>query len=153
MPDVKAINAASLGRIASSDATPALSPRNLSIGSTSPDTAQFASLLAKSGSKNSAQTPEQKARSAAEQFVAVALVQPLLKQLRETNNAAPPFAPTSGEKQFQSLYDAEIAQRMVKAAHFPLVDRLSNDLLKKQAPKAGLPKPKAAVAPSVELTG
>ena len=76
-------------------------------------------------------TPAQRAREAAEQFVTVSLVQPLLKQLRESNHAAPPFAPTDGEKQFRALTDATLAQNIVKAKQFPVVDRVAADLLKR----------------------
>lgn len=77
------------------------------------------------------ESPEIAARRSAEQFVAMTLVQPLLKQLRETSQAAPPFAPTQGEKQFQGVMDAELAQRIVGAANFPLVDRLAQDMLRR----------------------
>lgn len=90
----------------------------------------FASVLGRVETKPG-ETPDQLARRSAEQFVSMALVQPLLKQLRESNHTAPPFAPSQGEKQFQSLMDAEVAQRMVRAAHFPLVDRLARDMLNK----------------------
>lgn len=90
----------------------------------------FASVLGRVQTKPG-ETPDQLARRSAEQFVSMALVQPLLKQLRESNHTAPPFAPSQGEKQFQSLMDAEVAQRMVRAAHFPLVDRLARDMLSK----------------------
>jgi Rod binding domain-containing protein len=76
-------------------------------------------------------TPAAKARDVAEQYVSIALVQPLLKQLRETSNAAPPFAPTQAEKQFRALTDADLAQRIVRAKQFPLIDRLARDLLKR----------------------
>jgi len=68
------------------------------------------------------------ARDAAERFVAMALVHPLLKEFRESNQAAPPFAPTEAEKQFGALLDAELANRVVRAAGFPLVDRLAREL-------------------------
>lgn len=72
-----------------------------------------------------------KVREAAENFVSMALVQPVFKQLRSTNNAAPPFAPTKAEQQFQSLIDARLAQKLVKSSNWPLVDRLAQDMLKK----------------------
>lgn len=90
----------------------------------------FASVLGRVQTRPD-ESVEDLARRSAEQFVAMALVQPLLKQLRDSNHAAPPFAPSQGEKQFQSLMDAEVAQRMVRAAHFPLVDRLAQDMLTK----------------------
>ena len=129
---------------------PASSPYALSGARTGPISSSgsdFSSILARADRKTNA-TPAERARSAAQQFVAVALVQPLLKQLRETSMAAPPFAPTSGEKQFQSLYDAEIAQRLVSAAHFPLVDRLAHDLLNKgrQEPQISADRAKVETA-------
>lgn len=77
-----------------------------------------------------APSAEEKARKAAEDFVAATLVQPLLKQLRDTNQAAAPFAPGPAEKQFRGLADAQIAARIVRASSFPLVGRLASDLLR-----------------------
>ena len=70
------------------------------------------------------------AREAAEEFVAGALVLPVLKQLRETSSAWGPFAPGQHEKTFGGLLDQEIASRIVQASNFGLVDRLAHDLLK-----------------------
>lgn len=78
---------------------------------------------------------QDKAREAAEEFVSVTFVQPLLKQLRESNHAAAPFAPTQGEKQFRSLADAEIARRIVKASKWGLVDRIASDIGQRSAAK------------------
>lgn len=97
--------------------------------------ADFSSILAR-GSTVAGETPTDRARRAAQQFVAIALVQPVLKELRESDHTAAPFAPSQAEKQFRTLADAEVAQRIVRAAHFPLVDRLARDMLKKTA-KAG----------------
>jgi Rod binding domain-containing protein len=76
------------------------------------------------------QTPEQEARGTAQDFVAQVLVQPLLKHLRSTNNAAAPFAPGDTEKAFRPLLDAEIASRMVRASNFPVVDSVARHLLR-----------------------
>lgn len=73
---------------------------------------------------------EAEARATAEEFVAVALVQPLLEQLRESNNAWGPFKPGAHEKQFGAMLDAEYASRIARASGYGLVDRLSRDLLK-----------------------
>src|ERR1043165_9691287 len=70
----------------------------------------FSQVLGKALPETKPQTVAEKARDTAEQFVTISLVQPLLKQLRETNNAAPPFAPTEGEKQFRALTDAPLPQ-------------------------------------------
>lgn len=91
----------------------------------------FASVLGKVSAATG--TPEQRARAAAEQIVATALVQPILKQLRETSMAAAPFLPTQGEKQFQGLMDTQVSQQIVHAKSFPLVDRIESLLLSRQA--------------------
>lgn len=74
---------------------------------------------------------EEQARTAAQQFVAVSLVQPLLSQLRASNAASGVFAPSQGEKQFQAMYDAQIAERIVKASNFGIVDKLTEQLMKR----------------------
>lgn len=75
-------------------------------------------------------TDEAKAREAAEMLVSTTLVEPVLKQLRESNNAAPPFGPTPAEKQFGALLDHRLSHDIVKSANFPMVDRLARDLLR-----------------------
>jgi Rod binding domain-containing protein len=87
----------------------------------------FAGIMAKAARAGG--DPADRARQAAEQFVAITFVQPVLKQLRETTSAAPPFAPSEGEKQFRALLDADLAQRIVHKARFGLVDRVARDLL------------------------
>ncbi|MFM9996797.1 MAG: hypothetical protein ACKVU4_13470 [Phycisphaerales bacterium] len=115
-------------------APPAIAPPTFqwehapSLGGLAEEQRSFAAVLARGQSANT-MTPQAKAREAAMQLVAVALVQPILKELRDTNSAAPPFAPTQGEQQFRALMDAELAQRVVQAARFPLVDRLAQELL------------------------
>jgi len=98
----------------------------------------FSSVLSRS--RNDVEkTVEEQARAGAEQFVAIAMIQPLLKQWRESNAAAPPFAPSQGEKQFQSLFDGQIAQQIARASRFPLVERVAEQLLlrtKKPGPAA-----------------
>lgn len=76
------------------------------------------------GDQKTRQTP----RQAAEEFISMALVQPILAQLRETNQAAGPFAPGDAEKRFGPMLDAEIAHRMVKSAGWGLVDAVTTRL-------------------------
>lgn len=76
---------------------------------------------------------EGSARRAAEDFVALAFVEPLLAQMRESNNAAPPFAPGPAEKQFGEIMDQVLSRQIVRASRFPLVDRLEADLSRQQA--------------------
>ena len=74
------------------------------------------------------QMTQQSPREAAEEFIAMALVQPILAQLRETNQAAGPFAPGDVEKRFGPMLDAEIAHRMVKSTGWGLVDAVASRL-------------------------
>lgn len=96
------------------------------------------------------------ARDAAADFVAAAFIEPLLKQLRSTTTSAPPFAPGPGEQQFRGLMDAQLSRRIAHAAHFPLVDRVAQDLLRKPrsvpaevGTPATAPLPSAGGAPNV----
>jgi Rod binding domain-containing protein len=88
----------------------------------------FASVLGKVKQRGD-ETVEDYARRTAENFVAIGLVQPLLKKFRESNQAAAPFSPTQAEKQFQGLADAELAQRMVHARGFAVVDKITEQLV------------------------
>lgn len=78
-----------------------------------------------------------RARAAAEEFVAVSLVEPILRELRESSDAAPPFAPTRGEKQFRALLDAQLSREIARASRFPLVERLASDLRRAEGMKGG----------------
>lgn len=92
------------------------------------DQALFSSVL---GRETRRVLPErtERAREAAEQFVSLALVQPILKQARESGwSAGPPFGASKAEKQFLALRDADFAERIVKKADWPLVDRLAERL-------------------------
>lgn len=91
---------------------------------------------------------EQRARGAAEEFVSVALIQPILASLRETNGAAEPFAPGDAERRFGPLWDAEIAQRISKAEQFPLVDAVARRLLQKSVASESGASPASATGPS-----
>lgn len=112
----------------------------------------FAGILSRANQHPGAAalSPERQARETAEQFVAMSFVQPLLKQLRDTNGAAAPFAPSKGEKQMQSMLDGVLAEKLVSSQRWPLVDRIADDMLKKAqasaAPKdlADLQKPLGA---------
>ncbi|HMN40138.1 MAG TPA: hypothetical protein PKE29_04785 [Phycisphaerales bacterium] len=106
-------------------------------GTASTGASDFGSVLGKMQQAGD-ETPAAFARRTAENFVAIGLVQPLLKQMRESNHAAPPFAPTEAEKQFQGLADAELAQRMVRAARFPVVDKIAERLMDRYRAGAAL---------------
>ncbi len=72
-------------------------------------------------------------RAAAESMVATTLVQPILKQVRESTQAPPPFGPSKAELQFQGLIDAHTAKEIVRSSQFGLVDRLAQDLRSRSA--------------------
>ncbi|MBL4697994.1 MAG: rod-binding protein, partial [Phycisphaerales bacterium] len=57
-------------------------------------------------------------------------IEPILKQMRESNNTPPPFGPGKAEKQFATLLDTQLADKIVHAANFPLVQRITNDILR-----------------------
>lgn len=94
----------------------------------------FTEVLSQRTSADGAKPAAAQAKETAQDFVAMAFVQPLLKQLRETNGAAAPFAPTKGEQQFRALMDAEIARKIVRASDWPLVNRLARNLLEHGQP-------------------
>jgi Rod binding domain-containing protein len=89
----------------------------------------FSSVLAQAQSAEI--DPNTQAREAAEQFVSVALVQPILQHLRQDNAAAPPFGPGKGEQAFQGLMDAEISQRLTRKSNWALVDQVAARLTAK----------------------
>lgn len=68
-------------------------------------------------------------RKAAEEFVSIAFVEPILRSMRESNHAEGPFAPTAAEKSFGPLLDAEIAKQIVAHERYGLVDAVARQLL------------------------
>lgn len=74
-------------------------------------------------------------REAAEQLVSATFITPVLSQVRESSMAAPPFAPTQGEKQFGAMLDQRLADEIVKSSRLPMVERLTREF----SARAGLP--------------
>lgn len=68
------------------------------------------------------------AHDAAQSFIATALIQPILKQLRQTNNAAEPFAPGEFEKQFAPLMDQIWSEQVTRSGNWPLVEAVAQHL-------------------------
>lgn len=93
----------------------------------------FGAALRRARSAAAGGTPEA-ARSAAEEFVAMTLVQPILAQMRAQNSAAAPFGPGEAERAFAPLWDAEIAARITKAENFGVVDAVARKLLERALP-------------------
>lgn len=80
------------------------------------------------GAKHAKASGVDQARQAAEEFVAQALVKPVLAQLRSTNQATGPFAPGPYEKQLGPLVDNMVAERIVKSQRFPIVEAVEKQL-------------------------
>lgn len=85
-----------------------------------------------------AKSAEQTARATAEAFVAKVFIEPVLAEARAANTQPPPFGPGQGEKQFAGLMDAQRAIDMVRGTRWPIVDRLTDDLLRRSGGGEGL---------------
>jgi hypothetical protein len=68
------------------------------------------------------------ARTAAEQLVATTFIAPVLARMRESVFAEAPFAPSAAERRFGPLLDQHLADRIVHASRFPLVDEVARRL-------------------------
>ncbi|MBA4039850.1 MAG: hypothetical protein C0468_05950 [Planctomyces sp.] len=82
-------------------------------------------------------------RQAAEDFVATALVAPVLGSLRASDRTAAPFAPGPAEKQFRALIDVATARQIVRASGFAIVDRIAEGLARRAATAQPQPRSQA----------
>ena len=98
-----------------------------SLNPTAPPSAPASLLMPTAQAPGQARSRDE-ARQAAQDFVALSLIEPIFKELRESNNAAPPFAPNAAEKQFQALLDRELAIKLSRTSNLPLVDKLTDQL-------------------------
>lgn len=105
-----------------------------------------AALARQAPSKNLAED----ARAAAEEFLAVALVQPILASLRSSDRTPAPFAPGPAEKSFRAFADSHVARQVVRSGNFGLTDRLARDLLSRSQPSAPVAAGPAAGAPRTQ---
>ncbi len=88
------------------------------------------SIATKPNEGDEPETSALRARKAAEGLVSTTFIEPILKQVRESNDTPPPFGPSNAEKQFASLLDTKLADEIVHAANFPLVERITAQLLR-----------------------
>jgi hypothetical protein len=72
---------------------------------------------------------EDEVRRAAEALVSAAFIEPALATARSGSMAAGPFAPGDAERRFGPLLDQAIAERVVRGAGLPLVDRIAQHFL------------------------
>ena len=103
-------------------------------GNKTSDQELFSQVISRAKGKGGS-TPQERARTAAEQLVSTALVQPVFKQLRESNNAAEPFAPNQAEPHVPRADGCTNCARMVHSSHWGLVDHLARGMLKKMGIK------------------
>ncbi|USN98090.1 MAG: hypothetical protein H6810_07825 [Phycisphaeraceae bacterium] len=116
------------------DQTPLLAAPSLT-GRMAQSQSDFASILgiAERGAHGEAECDADRAREAAQELVASVLVQPTLAVERESDDLPPPFGPGEAEKQFGALIDAQRAIGLVRSTHWPLVDRLVEDMTRAKA--------------------
>ncbi len=88
------------------------------------------SIATKPSGSDEPESATLRARQAAEGLVSATFIEPILKQVRESNDTPPPFGPSNAEKQFASLLDTKLADEIVRAANFPLVKRITAQLLR-----------------------
>jgi len=69
------------------------------------------------------------ARQQAGELVALSLVQPILAEMRETNQAWGPFAPGAWEKRLGPILDAAVAKDVVSSSSWGLIDQLASRFL------------------------
>ena len=79
------------------------------------------------------------ARQAATELVAQALLVPVLDAMYERPLAEAPFAPTAAEKRFAPMLSQNMADRIMGAANFPLVDTILDRLLGPEEPTDDVP--------------
>ena len=85
------------------------------------------------GGAPGAEDSDNSVRAAAEEFVSMALVEPVLAQSRAMNMAAAPFGPGSHEKAFGPMLDATWSKNLVKASGWGLVDRVEQWMRQRSA--------------------
>ena len=105
------------------------------VESTSPDQAAFlkqmAGRLGADPTDARAGTPEGLARLGAERMVSTALIEPLVREARESSASTGMFAPGPGEKRFGHLMDRSIADSIVASPGFGGVVSIERRLLER----------------------
>lgn len=98
---------------------------------TGDDQSAFASVMSKQSGMNENETNDAtaarkaEARQAANQLVSSAFLIPILSKLRETSMAEGPFAPGAAEKRFGPMLDQHLADRIIEASNFDIVDAIA----------------------------
>lgn len=89
--------------------------------------AVMAHQLDRNGGENRDEAAERKAeaREAANQLVASTFIIPILGKLRDSSMAEGPFAPGAAEKRFGPMLDQHMADRIIEASNFDIVDAIA----------------------------
>ena len=90
---------------------------------------RLASRLGADPRDERAETPEGLARLGAERLVSTALLEPLVREARESSEATGLFAPGAGEKRFGHLLDREIADSIAASRDFAPVNAIEKRVL------------------------
>ncbi|MEQ9616439.1 MAG: hypothetical protein RLN60_00215 [Phycisphaerales bacterium] len=132
-----ALPTASLDQIRANP-TPANAARSIASADRRPGTASFRERLeaeraltdpADIAKARARRELEARSKEHAKEFVAQALVYPMLKEARESDLAWGPFKPGKHEKALSWLIDERAAQNIVGAKNFSLVDRVAESLV------------------------
>ena len=103
------------------------------VDSKAPDQADFLKQMARrlgaDPTDSRAGTPEGLARLGAERMVSAALIEPLIREARESSAPTGMFAPGPGEKRFGHLFDRNIADSIAASPGFGGVISIERKLL------------------------
>lgn len=110
----------------------------------------FDSLLTKASqaAAHAGRAKDQKLRHASEQLVADALIQPVLKQMRDSPFRVKMFQGGQAAKAFEQQLDMILSDRIVHSARFPIVNAVYKSLSKR-----GAAQDKAALSGSLRTHG
>ncbi len=103
---------------------------------------RFKEMIDRARSTPDKAPPSDASLEIAADLVAVTYFQPLLRQMRELQQAPPPFGPSQAEKQMAALMDERLSTEMARGSQLPIIDRLARDidrLAGKGDPDAGAP--------------
>lgn len=70
-------------------------------------------------------------------LVAESFIRPILARIRATNNAAPPFGPTTTEERFGPMIDQLVADAMTRPDRFPMVEAVERSMLLRMGIRQG----------------
>lgn len=103
-------------------------------GGSNSDPAVFRNLIRQLGGETGpanqtvSELADRLAETGAKRMMADAFLVPLLKELRESTAPKGVFAPGPGEKRFGTMYDQQIADRMLDSGNFPVAEALVDKL-------------------------